>query len=111
MPSGGSIEPGKGPFDDPAAPQELKAGGRRGAFDDLDGPVAEFAQGGAQVGAIIDAVGKDGAARKQVVDGADDQAGPVTILDVGRVNRDPDQQAGGVGDDVALAAFDFLGRT
>ena len=26
------------------------------------------------------------------------------------MNRDPDQQAGGVGDDVALAAFDLLGR-
>ena len=47
---------------------------------------------------------------KQVVDGADDQPGPVTILDVGGVNRDTDQQAGGVGDDVALAAFDLLGR-
>jgi hypothetical protein len=97
-----SIEPGKGPFDNPAARQELKAGGRRGAFDDLDGPAAEFVQGGAQVGAIIDAVGKEMAQPgKQLVDGADDQLGPVPILDVGRVNRDTDQQAGGVGD-VAL---------
>ena len=47
---------------------------------------------------------------KQVVDGSDDQPGSVAIPDVGRVNRDPDQQAGGVGDDVALAAFDLLRR-
>jgi hypothetical protein len=47
-----SIESGKGPFDNPAARQEPKAGDRRGAFDDLDGPVAEFDQGGAQVGAM-----------------------------------------------------------
>jgi hypothetical protein len=26
-----------------SARQELEAGGRRGVFDDLDGPVAEFA--------------------------------------------------------------------
>jgi hypothetical protein len=42
-----------------SARQELKAGVRRGAFDDLDGPVAEFDQGGAQGVAIIDAVGKE----------------------------------------------------
>src|SRR4030095_9902567 len=78
---------------------------------DLDGPVAEFDQDGAQVGAIIDAVGKEMTQPwKQVVDSSDDQPGTVTILDVGRVNRDTDQQAGGVGDDVALAALALLGR-
>ena len=53
-----SIEPGEGPFNDPSARQELEAV-RRGAFDVLEGPVAEFAQGGAQVGAVIDADGKE----------------------------------------------------
>jgi hypothetical protein len=32
-----SIELGKGSFDNPAPRQELKAGVRCGAFDDLDG--------------------------------------------------------------------------
>ena len=30
-----------------------------GAFDNLDGPVAEFGEGVAQVWAILDAVGKE----------------------------------------------------
>ena len=34
--------------------------------------------------------------------------GPVTVLDVGGVDEDEDQKAAGVGEDMALAAFDLL---
>ena len=60
-----SIEPSEGSFDNPSAWQQLKAGRVGGAFDDLDGPVAEFGEGVTQVGAVIDAVKRtDGATRE-----------------------------------------------
>jgi hypothetical protein len=43
----------------PIAGEQLKSGRVSGAFDNLDGPVAEFGQGVAQVWAIVDAVGKE----------------------------------------------------
>ena len=52
-----SIEPSERPFDDPSAWQQLKASSLSRAFDDFDGPVAEFDEGVTQAGAIIDAVG------------------------------------------------------
>src|SRR5271167_3626280 len=54
-----SIEPSQGSFDDPAARQQLKAGSVSGAFDDLDGPLAEFGECLTQVGAVVDAVGEE----------------------------------------------------
>src|SRR6516225_8163406 len=39
------IEPREGSFNNPAAGQQMKAGSLRGAFDDLDRPMAEFAKG------------------------------------------------------------------
>ena len=47
-----SIEPREGSFDHPAAWQQLKASGVSGAFDDLDGPLAEFGECLAQVGPL-----------------------------------------------------------
>src|SRR6202030_304584 len=75
-----SIEPGEGSFDNPSAWQQLKAARVGGAFDDLDGPVAEFGAGVTQVGAVIDAVGEEMAQPgKQLVDGLDDQHCPIAI--------------------------------
>src|SRR3984893_13465992 len=68
-----SIEPGEGSFDDPSRWEQLKAGRVGGAFDDLDGPGAEFGEGVTQVGAVIDAVGEEMAQPgNQLVDGLDD---------------------------------------
>src|SRR5215472_8166863 len=47
---------------------------------------------------------------KQVMDGLDDNPCAIAILDIGRMNHDTHQQAGSVGHDMALTAFDFLGR-
>ena len=92
-----SIEPCQGPFDNPSAREEMKARRLGGAFDDFDRPVAEFDESLAQIGAVVDAVGKEVAQpRKQVVDGFDDEPGAIAILDVGGVDGDADQQAGSI---------------
>jgi hypothetical protein len=80
-----SIEPSKGSFDNPSPWQQLKAGSVRGAFDDLDRPVAKLGQGVMQVGAVVDAVGEQVAQPgKQLVDRLDDQ------------DRNPELSRGGV---------------
>src|SRR6266436_3229322 len=59
-----AIEPSQGPFDDPAPRQQLQADSVSGAFDDLDGPLAEFGESFGQVGAVVDCRRRDGAARE-----------------------------------------------
>jgi len=83
-----SIEPSEGSFDDPLTREQLKPSRVSGAFDDLDGPVAEFSEGLTQVGAVIEAVGEEMAKPgKQLMDGLDDELGPIAILDIGGVHR------------------------
>src|SRR5438132_462768 len=106
-----AIEPSQGPFDDPAPRQQLKADSVSGAFDDLDGPLAEFGESFGQVGAVVDTVGEEMAQPgKQLVDGLDDQHGTIAILDIGGVHRGADQQTASIGHNVALTPFDLLGR-
>src|SRR6266850_1477212 len=106
-----AIEPSQGPFDDPAPRQQLKADSVRGAFDDLDGPLAEFGESFGQVGAVVDTVGEEMAQPgKQLVDGLDDQHGTIAILDIGGVHLGADQQTASIGHNVALTPFDLLGR-
>src|SRR5882724_7895817 len=100
-----AIEPSQGPFDDPAARQQLKADSVSGAFDDFDGPLAEFGEGLAQVGAVIDAVGEEMAQPgKQLVDGLNDKPGTIAILDIGGVHLGADQQTASIGHNVASRA-------
>jgi hypothetical protein len=42
--------------------------------------------------------------REEVVNGFDDQRCAIAVLDIGGVDRGADQQAGGIGHDMALAA-------
>src|SRR6267142_2169862 len=106
-----AIEPSQGPFDDPAPRQQLKADSVSGAFDDLDGPFAEFGESFGQVGAVVDTVGEEMAQPgKQLVDGLDDQHGTIAILDIGGVHLGADQQTASIGHNVALTPFDLLGR-
>ena len=89
----------------------MKSGRVSGAFDDLDRPLAEFDEGVAQIGAVIDTVGEEMAqAWKQLVNGLDDKPGTIAILDIGGVHRGTDSQTASIGHNVALAAFDLLGR-
>src|SRR5438132_10899962 len=100
-----AIEPSQGPIDDPAPRQQLKADSVSGAFDDLDGPLAEFGESFGQVGAVVDTVGEEMAQPgKQLVDGLDDQHGTIAILDIGGVHLGADQQTAGIGHNVSSRA-------
>ena len=106
-----SIEPSEGSFDDPSPGEQLKSGRVSGAFDDLDGPFAEFDEGVAQIGAVIDTVGEEMAQPwKQLVNGLDDKPGTIAILDIGGVHLGTDQQTASISHNVTLTAFDLLGR-
>ena len=69
-----AVEPGKGPFDDPAAREELKTDGVGHARHDLDRPVAEFGEGIEQLVTRIGAVAEEmSQPRKEIVNGGDDE--------------------------------------
>src|SRR5204863_10110102 len=106
-----SIEPSEGSFDDPSPWEELKSGRVGGAFDNLDGPLAEFGESVTQIGAVIDTVGEEMAQPgKQIMDRRNDQPGTIAILDISGVHLGSDQQTGSIGHNVALTPFDLLGR-
>src|SRR5882724_2685168 len=106
-----AIEPSQGPFDDPAPRQQLKADSVSGAFDDLDGPLAEFGESFGQVGAVVDTVGEEMAQPgKQLVDGLNNQHGTIAVLDIGGVHLGTNQQTRSIGHNMTLAAFDLLCR-
>src|ERR1700747_2118466 len=106
-----SIEPSQGSFDDPAARQQLKAGSVSGAFDDLDGPLAEFGESFMQVGASVDTVGEEMAQPgKQLVDGLDDQHRTIAILDIGVGRLGAAQRTARFGHMVPLPPFVLLAR-
>ena len=48
---------------------------------------------------------------KEIMNGGDDKRSTVAVLHVGGMDFGSDQQAGSVGDDMPLAAFDFLGAS
>src|SRR5204862_7962333 len=104
-----SIEPSEGSFDDPSPWEELKSGRVGGAFDNLDGPLAEFGEGVTQIGAVIDTVGEEMAQpRKQLMDSLDDKPGTIPMLDIGGVELGGDQQNGSDGHNVTFTALDLL---
>src|SRR5215210_5610021 len=102
-------EPGECAFDDPSARQHLKSSGRVGSLDDLDGPVPMPVEGIAQFAARIAAIGEDVAQPwKAVADGLEQRRCSVSILSIGRMNKDDEHQPECVGDDGALAAVDLF---
>ena len=104
-----TIEPGKGPFDYPAAGEGFEADGVGRALDDFDSPLTEIPQGVEQLLPGIGAIGKQMAQpRKEVVDRFDHEHRAVAILHISGMDIGPDQQAGGIGDDVAFTPFDLL---
>ena len=107
--SAASSEPCEGSLNDPAHWQNLEAPGGIGPLDDLDRPVAEAAHGSLEfrpgIAAVREDVSQPGPAGP---DGAQDRWRSVAILNAGRVNHEPDQQAERVGDDVPLATLDPL---
>ena len=82
-----------------------------GTFDDLDGPVTFSGQGGAELVARIDVVGKDMAqSGEPVSNGFQNIRRTVPVLNVGGMNQYEQHQAECVSDDMALASLDLLAR-
>ena len=99
-----SVEPGEGPFDDPAAGQEFEADSVLRSLDDLDRPLAELGKGSLELGAGISAVSEKVAQpREQRAYRFDHEHCAVTVLHIGRVDLGADQQAACIGDDMAFA--------
>jgi hypothetical protein len=105
-----SAEPAERPLDHPAARENDEAGGARDPpHDDQRQAEQETGEQGSQT--IVDAVGEhDLKPAVQRLDLPQQLPGPVGVLDVGRVDDDPEQQPRAVDRDVALAAPDLLGR-
>ena len=102
-----SSEPGKGSLDHPASRQELEAFDAGWPLDDLDGPGAAMGERANELFAAIDAVGKDMPQLGKALAQALQQGhGAMDILNVGGMNVNGQQQAVGVGDDMALASVD-----
>ena len=104
-----ALEPSESALDNPAPRQDDKAADGIGTFDDLDGPLADFVESGVELGAAVGAVGKDMPQPRMEISGlGQDQWCAIAILDVGFMDNSGDQQAVGVGEQVALTALDLL---
>jgi hypothetical protein len=104
-----AIEPCQGSFDDAAARQKFEALSLVGALDDLECPVADAAQGIAELVASITAIGEQVSQPGEAVDDlGEQQRRAIAILDVGGVDQGMNQIALGVGEDMALAPLVFL---
>ena len=102
---------GECPFNHPAARQDLKALRRIGPPNDFDRPFSHGGECGSQFVASIAAVsenvaqpGKAPAYCRQNINSL------TTLLDVGGMNKEEDQEATGIRHDMALAALDLLPR-
>ncbi len=104
-----ATEPCESTFDDPSAGQNFEALRRVGTFDDFYRPFADALQSLAQFISGITTIGEDvaqpGIAR---ADRSKDAWSAVAILNAGFMHDESDQISLGIGDDVALAALDFL---
>jgi len=103
-------DPGEGPLDHPAAAQHLEALGGRVAFDDLDDDV------GLRFGPAHEPTGVAAIGKRAFNEGVscarrlEHRLAAIAILDAGRVDADGEEPAIGVGQDMALTAFDLLAR-
>jgi hypothetical protein len=101
-----AIEPGERPFDHPPAGKHDEAANV--SFDDLDRPAAESGESLGQfvpgIGTIGEEVAQPG---EEIVNGFDNERGAIAVLNIGGVNLGADEEANRIGDDMALASFDF----
>jgi hypothetical protein len=104
-----STEPGECAFDDPAPRQELETFDAMGPLDDLDGPWTTVGERIEKLIPSVDPVGKDmaqpGEFRSHLLQ---QRYGAVTVLDVGRMNMNPEKEAIGIGHNMPLVAADAL---
>ena len=102
-------EPCEGALNDPATGENLEAFGHVGSLDDLQGPLPDFVQSASEFGTGIPAVSEDVTKpRERMPDRIEHGGGSVPVLNVGSVNGQADEKAGGVGDDMTFASLDLL---
>jgi hypothetical protein len=104
-----SSEPCEGAFNDPTARDNLKPFGCFRSLDDLHGPGADFVQSSFELGAGITAVSKDmPRPRERMPDGVEQGGSAVSVLNVGAMNGQSNEQASRVGDNMALSSLDLF---
>ena len=100
-----SAEPGKCAFDNPASGQKLEAFDTLGPLDNLDGPWTTVGERLEELFAAVDPVGKDVTQPREFHSYFLQQRhGAVAILDIGRVNVNPEKKTIGIGHNMPLAA-------
>ena len=106
-----AADPGQRSFDDPALWQDDEAV-RLVALDDLQLPGAALGHGGGRFRTLVAGVGEDALDEREQAACAsvENQARPIAVLHIGRVDHDIQQQAERVDEDVTLAAGDLLAR-
>jgi hypothetical protein len=106
-----AADPGQGSFDDPALGQDDEFV-QFVALDDLDRPMAGAGCGVRDAGSLVTGIGEDALDKGEQAAGApvENQSRPITILNVGRMNDDVQQEAERIDQDVALAPGDLLAR-
>ena len=106
-----SSEPCEGALDDPAPGQELEAFDPVRPLDDFDLPRAAVGECVDKLFAAINPIGEDMLKSWKAVPQARQQRnGTVDILNVGGMNICSQQQAVGVGHDMALATMEAFAR-
>ena len=104
-------QPGECPFHHPAARQDFKALRGIGPPDDFEGPFPHGGESGSQFVASIAAISEDvPQPGKAPAYCCQDINGPITVLNVGGMNEEKDQEAAGIRHDMALAALDLFPR-
>ena len=106
-----SAEPGKCAFDNPATGQKLEAFDTLGPLNNLDGPRTTVGERLEKLFTAVDPVGKDVAQLGKLHSYLLQQRHrAMAVLDVGRMNMNPEKQAIGIGHNVPLAAVNALSR-
>src|SRR5476651_697755 len=100
-----SAEPGKCAFDNPASGQKLEAFDTLGPLDNLDSPWTTVGERLEELFAAVDPVGKDVAQPREFHSYFLQQRhGAVAILDIGRMNVNPEKKTIGIGHNMPFAA-------
>jgi len=106
-----AAEPGEGALHHPTPGQDLEARHAVASLDDLQRPLADLLRRLAEFRSGPGAIGEDMAPPGEgPSDRGEQRRRAVAVLDVGGVNHAGDEEPAGVGEDMALACVDRLGR-
>ena len=105
-----ATDPGERPFNDPPFGQDLKSGSIR-SLDDLQSPGTSAPHRHCHLASRISAISKNALdEREQSSRPAQQVEGAITVLNIGGMNDDVQQEAQRVDQDVPLATLDLLAR-